>query len=374
MMARPSLLRAPGAAARALALRTFSSAAEASAATLRPRRVRVSGFGPALLADPSAALRSSGAWGSSLGATRRAAASSSNGEESDPYKILGVPRSATADEIKAAYRKQAMKWHPDRQPEEDRKVAERKFAAAANAYDTLSDPAKKRQFDSGGGTGGGSPGGGQGGPGGYPGGFPQAGFPGGFPGGVHSQESAERLFREVFGAQGFNEILGQLLGGRGLGGGPGRGQPGEPGVLRAGDEVQVIAEYAAVLRACRRAGIDSSNDALRAKCLGKSGKIIKVDTKDQTVKVSVPNVGDVWLSAQSVRPVRQGGGGRPGGGDPFAAFGNFGAGAGPPGGGGVVQMRQEVVTLPDGTRVMRVTRVVRGPDGSTKTEVYETPL
>lgn len=63
----------------------------------------------------------------------------------DFYDILGVSKSASANEIKRAYRKIAMKFHPDRNP--DNKEAEKKFKEAAEAYSVLSDDSKKRQYD-----------------------------------------------------------------------------------------------------------------------------------------------------------------------------------------------------------------------------------
>ena len=59
-------------------------------------------------------------------------------DEKDYYKILGVERTATADEIKRAYKKVAIKYHPDRNP--GNKEAEEKFKQAAEAYDVLRDP------------------------------------------------------------------------------------------------------------------------------------------------------------------------------------------------------------------------------------------
>ena len=66
-------------------------------------------------------------------------------EETDYYKILGVERTATADEIKRAYKKVAIKYHPDRNPGD--KEAEEKFKQAAQAYDVLRDPDKRARYD-----------------------------------------------------------------------------------------------------------------------------------------------------------------------------------------------------------------------------------
>ena len=63
----------------------------------------------------------------------------------DFYEILGVSKTATADEIKKAYRKVAMQFHPDRNP--GNKEAEEKFKEAAEAYEILSDADKKSQYD-----------------------------------------------------------------------------------------------------------------------------------------------------------------------------------------------------------------------------------
>ncbi len=63
----------------------------------------------------------------------------------DYYEILGVAKSASADEIKKAYRKVAMQFHPDRNPGD--KAAEEKFKEAAEAYEVLSDQDKKAQYD-----------------------------------------------------------------------------------------------------------------------------------------------------------------------------------------------------------------------------------
>ncbi len=64
---------------------------------------------------------------------------------SDYYQILGVGRSASADEIKKAYRKLALKYHPDKNPND--KTAEAKFKEISEAYESLSDPQKREMYD-----------------------------------------------------------------------------------------------------------------------------------------------------------------------------------------------------------------------------------
>ena len=63
----------------------------------------------------------------------------------DPYEVLGVDRKASAEDIKKAYRKQAIKHHPDKNPGD--KSAEDKFKEAASAYEILSDTEKKAKYD-----------------------------------------------------------------------------------------------------------------------------------------------------------------------------------------------------------------------------------
>eukprot|EP00884_Botryococcus_braunii_P017249 jgi/Botrbrau1/4207/Bobra.0044s0011.1 len=106
---------------------------------------------------------------------------------SDYYSLLGVSKGASEDDLKKAYRKLAMKWHPDKNPD-NKEAATERFKKISEAYDVLSDPQKREVYDQYGEEGLKN--------GGMPGGF--GGFPGGGGGGFSSR-SAEEVFREVFG-------------------------------------------------------------------------------------------------------------------------------------------------------------------------------
>ncbi len=104
----------------------------------------------------------------------------------DYYEVLGVQKNASADEIKKAYRKLALKYHPDRNPGD--KAAEEKFKEAAEAYEVLSDEEKRQKYDQFGHNMG-------------PQGFPGGG--GGFHAGGMSMEDIFAQFGDIFGGGGF---------------------------------------------------------------------------------------------------------------------------------------------------------------------------
>lgn len=122
----------------------------------------------------------------------------------DYYDILGVSKGASAEEIKKAYRRVAMQFHPDRNP--GNSEAEEKFKEAAEAYEVLSDASKKQRYDQFGhaGVGGASGGGG--------------GFGGGFGGGGMRMEDIFENFGDIFGEGFFGGQRGGGRGGRSQGG------------------------------------------------------------------------------------------------------------------------------------------------------------
>ncbi len=123
----------------------------------------------------------------------------------DYYEILGVAKSATADEIKKAYRKVAMQFHPDRNPGD--KAAEEKFKEAAEAYEILSDQDKRAQYDR----------------------FGHAGVAGnargGYGGGNMNMDDIFSQFGDIFGEDIFENFFGGNTRGRAQGGRP-RGSRG----------------------------------------------------------------------------------------------------------------------------------------------------
>lgn len=123
----------------------------------------------------------------------------------DHYETLGVPRTASAEDIRKAYRELARKYHPDLHPDDD--AAKEKFKRVQNAFDVLSDASKREMYDR---YGPGFEGVGPGGPqGGWSGPFPGGGG-GGF-GGGGAEIDLESLFG---GGGGFEQLFGRGGGGR----------------------------------------------------------------------------------------------------------------------------------------------------------------
>ncbi len=107
----------------------------------------------------------------------------------DYYEVLGVSRTATAVEIKKAYRKLAMKYHPDRNTGDDREEAEIRFKEVKQAYEVLSDDQKRAAYD-------------QFGHAGVEGGAGMGGGAGGFGGGASFSDIFGDVFGDIFGGGG----------------------------------------------------------------------------------------------------------------------------------------------------------------------------
>lgn len=109
----------------------------------------------------------------------------------DYYEVLGVNKNASAAEIKKAYRKLAMKYHPDKTKND--KSSEEKFKEASEAYEVLSDPAKKQKYDQ----------------------FGHAGLEGSFGGNGFSWDNFTHAsdFSDLFGGDGLGSIFEHLFGG-----------------------------------------------------------------------------------------------------------------------------------------------------------------
>lgn len=139
----------------------------------------------------------------------------------DYYEVIGVAKSATADEIKKAYRKAALQYHPDRNPGDA--AAEEKFKEAAQAYEILSDPAKRQRYDQ----------------------FGHAGVRGGAgaAGGAGFQDINDifSAFSDIFGSGG--SVFDEMFGGRGAGQrGRKQGRPGSDLRIKLPLSLEEIAE------------------------------------------------------------------------------------------------------------------------------------
>ena len=145
-------------------------------------------------------------------------------EKRDYYEVLEVAKTATADEIKKAYRKKAIQYHPDKNPGD--KEAEEKFKEAAEAYEVLSDPQKRQRYDQ------------------Y--GFAGMGGASGFSGGGLSMEDIFTHFGDIFQGAGFDiGDIGEMF----MGGGRSRG----PRVRRGSDmRVKVRLTLEEIAKGCEK--------------------------------------------------------------------------------------------------------------------------
>lgn len=180
----------------------------------------------------------------------------------DYYEILGVGKSASADEIKKAYRKVAMQYHPDRNPGD--KEAEEKFKEAAEAYDVLSNADKKARYDRFGHAGmGGAAGGGRG----------------------PSMDDIFSNFGDIFG----DDMFGSFFGGGRQGGGGGRRQGNRGSNLR----VKLKMDYAEIAHGankkikvkkyvscdtCQGSGAKDKNAVQTCGSCGGSGQVRRVQS------------------------------------------------------------------------------------------------
>jgi molecular chaperone DnaJ len=181
----------------------------------------------------------------------------------DYYEVLGVSKGASADEIKKAYRKVAMQFHPDRNPGD--KAAEEKFKEAAEAYEVLSDADKRAQYDR----------------------YGHAGLSGNgrgaYGGGSMNMDDIFSQFGDIFG----DDIFGSFFGGRRGGGGGGRAR----GVRGSNLRVKIKLNYEEIAKGvsknikvkkyvgcttCNGSGAKDRNSVQTCSTCGGSGQVRRV--------------------------------------------------------------------------------------------------
>ena len=183
-------------------------------------------------------------------------------EKRDYYEVLEVPKTATAEEIKKAYRKKAIQYHPDKNPGD--KEAEEKFKEAAEAYEVLSDPQKRQRYDQ----------------------FGMAGMSGmgGFSGGGMSMEDIFTHFGDIFQGAGFDlGDIGEMFmggGGRSRGSRVRRGSDMRVKVhltleeIAAGCEKKIKVRKLVQCKDCNGSGSKDGNTETCPTCKG-SGRVIR---------------------------------------------------------------------------------------------------
>jgi len=180
----------------------------------------------------------------------------------DYYEVLGVEKSASPEEVKRAYRRMAIKYHPDKNP--GNKEAEAKFKECAEAYEVLSDADKRKQYD-------------------------QYGHEGLRGTGMH--DFSRMNVEDIFSMFGFEDFFGSVFGGGGGGGGgrrgggrrggPARGYDLETGVELTLDEVahgtEKTIEFTRQDRCpeCKGSGAASGTQPSRCPLCGGSGQVAK---------------------------------------------------------------------------------------------------
>lgn len=181
----------------------------------------------------------------------------------DYYEVLSVAKGASPDEIKKAYRKVAMQFHPDRNPGD--KAAEEKFKEAAEAYEVLSDTDKRAQYDR----------------------FGHAGLSGNGRGGYGGGQSAEDIFSQ------FGDIFGDDIFGNFFGGGGGRRGGGQRsrGVRGSNLRIKLKLNYEEIAKGCTKqikvkkyvpcttcsgSGAKDKNSVQTCSTCGGSGQVRKV--------------------------------------------------------------------------------------------------
>ena len=183
----------------------------------------------------------------------------------DFYEILGVSKTASQEEIKKAYRKVAMQYHPDRNPGD--KVSEEKFKEAAEAYEILNDADKKAQYDRFGHNA-----------------FNGRGGSGGYSGGGMNMDDIFSQFGDIFGDEGFGSFFGGG-GRRSSGGSRGRGSRGSNLRVKLKMNFEEIAKGATKTikvkkhvkcTTCQGSGAKDKNSVQTCNGCGGSGQVRKV--------------------------------------------------------------------------------------------------